>query len=184
MKTIKLLTYFLLFSSTIISAQEDVKKQAESKTKTEAFISKTGTIIKFIDFKLTPLKTSYATCETRVRKITSGAESLYCLQIVKEGKYGDSKASITLLDLVELIKAFNKLKSSVEADLTSTQDYLENKFVTDDGFSLGYYADKGKATWFIKLEKYGSDNTVYLNGSESIEELLNSAKSKIEELKK
>jgi len=61
---------------------------------------------------------------------------------------------------------------------------LENKFVTVDGFQVGYYVDKGKATWYVKLERYGSDNTVYIDNVTTIEGALEGAKSKIEEMKK
>ncbi|MCL1484538.1 MAG: hypothetical protein MH208_09330 [Marinobacter sp.] len=95
----------------------------------------------------------------------------------------NSTASIEYSDLLEVIKALNSLKSEVESDIRSDPDYMENKFITEDGFQLGYYITKGKATWYLKLEKYGSDKTLFINDLEKIERNFLDAKNKIEELK-
>lgn len=106
------------------------------------------------------------------------------IKLKKPDKYGNSTASIEYSDLLEVIKAFNSLKSEVENDVNTNPDYLENKFITEDGFQLGYYVTKGKATWSIKLEKYGSDKTLFIKDLEEIESNFIEAKNKIEELKK
>ncbi|MCH5719831.1 hypothetical protein [Niabella hibiscisoli] len=174
----------VLFYSSVAFSQE-VKKDADvAKTKMDVFVSRTGAITKFIDTKLTGIKTSYEVAETRVRKISNGSLSAYFYQIEKEGKYGDNTASIEYTDLIEVIKALKSLKSEVEKDIASKPDYLENKFITVDGFQVGYYVSGEKATWYIKLEKYGSDNTIFIKDGEDIEAPFNEARSKIEELKK
>ena len=78
------------------------------------------------------------------------------------------------------------LQSEEPKDVASNPDYLENKFITVDGFEVGYFVDKGKSTWYLKLEKYGNDNnTLFIkDGSSNIETAFNDAKTKIEELKK
>lgn len=178
----KILTLLLLSVTTINFAQE-AKKEIE-KTKMDAFISKTGTILKFTDYKLSGLKQSFGKLtETRIRKINSGTLAMYFFQIEKSGQYGDSTASIEYADLLEIIKAINSLKSEVEKDLTSNPDYLENKFTTSDGFQVGYYVSKGKINWYIKLEKYGSDNTLFIENAELIEKSFEEGKNKINELK-
>lgn len=173
----------LLFTSLLIA--QEAKKDLESvKTKMDVFASKTGVITKFVDFNLTQVKGSYGVVsEARVRKIISGSTSLYFFQIIKEGKYGNSTASIEYVDLLEVIKALKSLKVEVEKDIQST-NYLENKFTTVDGFQVGYFVNNNKATWYLKLEKYGSDNTLFLNDVEALESSFDSAKIKIEELKK
>ena len=183
--TRKLIFLFsLLLLGNLIYSQE-VKKEADAaKTKMDVFVSKTGSITKFIDTRLTGIKTSYDIAETRVRKISNGSLTAYFYQIEKEAKYGDNIASIEYSDLVEVIKALKLLKSEVEKDIASNPDYLENKFVTVDGFQVGYYVSSGKATWYIKLEKYGSDNTIFIKEGDDIEVPFNEAKSKIDELKK
>ena len=59
------------------------------------------------------------------------------------------------------------MKTEVDNDVATNPDYLENKFVTSDGFQIGYYVDQGKTKWYLKLEKYGSDNTIFINDAET-----------------
>jgi len=179
------LALLLLCGTTTIYAQ-DIKKEVKTiETKMDAFASKTGIITKFTDTKLGVLKLSYGgVAETRIRKINSGTASSYFYQIEKEGKYSSSKASIEYSDLLEVIKALKTLRAEVDKDLAANPDYLENKFVTVDGFQVGYYVSKGKSSWYLKLEKYGTDNTIFVENGESIETAFNEAKTKIEDLKK
>ena len=180
-KTLTILALLL----TTYSFSQDIKKESEkAKTKMETFASKSGVITKFTDSKLSNLKSSYTVAETRVRKINSGDNVSYFYQIEKPGKYGSSTTSIEYSDLLEVIKAFNSLKSEVDNDVSTNPDYLENKFITEDGFQLGYFVNKGKATWYIKLERYGSDKTLFIKDLEKIESNIIEAKNKIEELKK
>lgn len=179
-----LLLFFSVFVLSSSSAQEAKKEIEKEKTKMDAFVSKTGTILKFTDYKLSGLKQSIGRLtETRIRKINSGTLTMYFFQIEKSGQYGDSTASIEYTDLLEIIKAISSLKSEVEKDLTSNPDYLENKFTTADGFQVGYYVSKGKISWYTKLEKYGSDNTLFIENVELVERSFDEAKNKIDELK-
>ncbi|MDP2687031.1 MAG: hypothetical protein Q8O62_07405 [Aequorivita sp.] len=180
-KTITIITLLL----TTYGFSQDIKTESETeKTKMETFASKTGVITKFTDNNLSNLKSTHTVAETRVRKVNSGGSEQFFYQIEKPDKYGTTTASIEYSDLLEVIKAFNSLKSEVESDLSKNPDYLENKFITEDGFQLGYYVSKGKATWYMKLEKYGSDKTLFINDLEKIETNFIEAKNKIEELKK
>ena len=40
-----------------------------------------------------------------------------------------------------------KLVAEADTDCSANPDYLENRFVTNDGFEIGYYVSKGKANW-------------------------------------
>ncbi|EKT4520362.1 hypothetical protein JE950_002007 [Flavobacterium psychrophilum] len=174
----------LLFASTTIFAQE-VKKEIETvKTKMDLFSSKTGTITKFVDTTLPNLKTTYGSAETKIRKIINSVTSAYFFQITNKGKYGSSTASIEYNDLIEVLKALKALHPEVEKDIATNPNYLENKFVTVDGFQVGYYISAGKSVWYVKLEKYGSDNTLFIDNGETIETAFTEAKNKIDELKK
>lgn len=180
----------ILFISTltimsITTYGQDVKKEAETvKTKMDVFASKTGSITKFVDTKLPNLKTTFDYAETRIRKITNGTQAAFFYQIIKEGKYSNSTASIEYSDLIEVLKALKVLKTEVTNDVSTNPDYMENKFVTVDGFQLGYYVSSGKASWYIKLEKYGSENTLFIDNGDTIETAFIEAKNKIDELKK
>lgn len=182
MKTI--LTLLALLITTCIFAQDLEKESEKVKTKMEQFASQSGVITKFTDTNLSDLKSGYTVAKTRIRELNSADNVKYFYQIEKSAKYGSSTASIEYSDLLEIIKAFNSLKSVVASDVTKNPDYLENKFITEDGFQLGYYVSKGKATWYIKLEKYGSDKTLFIKDLEKIESNFSEAKNKIEELKK
>ncbi|MBK0370081.1 hypothetical protein [Flavobacterium agrisoli] len=174
----------LVLCSSFVLGQETVKDAQLVKTKMDVFTSKTGVLTKFIDYNLPQIKSGFSTVsEARVRKLISGNTSLYFYQIEKQGKYTSVTASIEYVDLVEVINALNSLKGDLDKDIQMNSDYLENKFTTVDGFQIGYYVSKGKASWYLKLEKYGSDNTLFINDIESLDNSLNGAKSKIEELK-
>ena len=174
----------LIFSSLLIFSQDLKKEVPVVKTKMEVFTSRTGTITKLTDYSLPRLKTSYASVETRVRKVSSGLTPTYFYQIEKEGKYNNTTASIEYSDLLEVIKALKSLKTEVDKDLVTNPDYLENKFITVDGFQVGYFIIKGKASWYITLEKFGSDNTLFIDNGDTIETAFTTAKDKIDELKK
>ena len=178
-------TFIALLHLTISALSQDTKKEAETlKTKMDVFSSKTGTITKFIDTKLPKLKSSFEAAETRIRKISNGTNSAFFYQIIKAGKYSNSTASIEYSDLIEVLKALKVLKSDVEKDITLKPDYLENKFITVDGFEVGYYVSNNKISWYLKLEKYGSDNTLFIDNGDTIETTFIEAKNKIDELKK
>lgn len=180
--------FFLVSTLTIMSVAtygQDVKKEAENvKTKMDVFASKTGSITKFVDTKLPNLKATYGSAQTRIRKITNGTTSAFFYQIEKEGKYSSNTASIEYSDLTEILKALKVLKTDVANDVSANPDYMENKFVTVDGFQVGYFISGGKASWYIKLEKYGSDNTLFIDNGDTIETAFTDAKNKIDELKK
>lgn len=164
---------------------QEVKKEAETvKTKMDVFASKTGSITKFVDAKLPNLRATYGSAETRIRKISNGTTSAFFYQIEKAGKYNNSTASIEYSDLTEVLKALKVLKTDVTNDISANPDYMENKFVTVDGFQVGYFVSGGKASWYIKLEKYGSENTLFIDNGDAIETAFTEAKNKIEELKK
>jgi len=183
MKTKILLTYLMTVCTFISLAQDTRKSEKLQQTKLETFVSKTGVIIKFVDYKLPNLKLFLDGAETRIRQLSSGNTIGYFYQIEKSGQYTNSTASIEYSDLLEVIKALSTLKANADMDISSNPDYLENKFVTSDGFELGYYVNRNKIKWYLKLEKYGSDNTLFISDVETIEIAFQNAKSKIEELK-
>lgn len=177
MKKLFSVVAIVLFST--IAWSQDVK---EANTKMDVFASKTGVIMKYIDYSLPDLSLTYGVAETKVRKLIGGGDIGYFYQISYKGKYDTKKASIAYEDLLEVIKALQTLKSEGDSDIALNPDYLENKFVTDDGFQLGYYVSSGKMKWYMVLEKYGSGNTIFINDVSTIETALNGAKTKIESL--
>lgn len=192
---LKFLITCTFLSSFLIACSQTEKKEAKAtetkkearttETKMEAFVSKTGVVIKFIDYKLDNIQLAYGDiASTRIRKLSNSIDSKYFFQIEKSGEYDNSTASIEYSDLLEVIKAIQTLKSEVGKDVLTDPDYLENKFITEDGFQIGYFISKGKASWYLKLEKYGSKGTLFLKDGDNIEAVFNNAKLKIQEQKK
>ena len=181
----KILFTFIAFLSFLAAFAQDKKDIKKNETKMEAFASRTGVIVKFVDYKLSGFKQFLGEkAETRIRKVIAGGESRYFYQIEKHGEYSNPTASIEYSDLLEVIKAFEVLKNESATDISSKPDYLENKFTTSDGFQIGYYIDGSKIKWYMQLESYGSGNTIFINDADAISGGLQEAKSKIEELKK
>lgn len=179
MKKLFIVNGLLLISMVIFG--QDTK---EANTKMDAFASKMGVIIKYVDYSLPNLSLNYGgVSETKVRKFIIGSDIGYFYQISFKGQYNTKTASIAYEDLLEVIKAIQTLKTESATDQSSNPDYLENKFVTDDGFQLGYYVSSGKLKWYLVLEKYGSGNTIFINDVTTIETAFNGAKEKIESLK-
>lgn len=174
------LMFLLLMVLTINVNAQEVK---ESKTKMNEFASKTGVIIKYEDYNLPDLKLIYGVAESKIRKLTSGGVEKLFYQISSKGKYGDKTASIAYEDLLETQKALISLKSQATLDKSTTSDYIENKFITDDGFQVGYYVSKNKLSWYMVLEKYGSNNTIFIKNAETVEQAFNQAKQRMDNLK-
>ena len=185
MLTIARVIFLTLFAAQFAHGQENKKETEHKLTKMEAFTSKTGTITKFVDFKMPSLKFFLGdVAETRVRKVIVGNELKYFYLIEKESKSKNviTTASIEYYDLLEVIKALAVLKRESGSDYTNKPDYLENKFVTSDGFQLGYYVTEGQGKWYMKFDQRGTDNTVFINDVQTIETSLTAAKNKIEEM--
>lgn len=170
----------ILFIALIIPlvtfAQDDSEKK---QTKFEQFASKTGKILKFVDVNMPKL----AYLETSIRTILGENKNAYFYRIEKsETSSSNSRiAMIEYSDLVEINKALTKLLSEDTADCASNPDYLENKFITEDGFRIGYYVSNGKANWFIRLDRH-NNSTIFLK-KEVLAENFPAAQKKIEELK-
>lgn len=171
------------------NTRTEIKKETNKDTKFYKFSSKSGSIIKFIDYKLPKLKfksSSYA--NTRIRKLINGEIILYFYQIIYRSKYGTNTTSIAYEDLKEVIKAIKVLKLEINNDENSDADYIENKFITDDDFRIGYHTRtrngiKGTIKWYIVLERYGTDDIMFINNISEIENLFNEAVLKIESIK-
>ena len=180
MRKLQLLLVSLLFTFQFCYSQE---KEVQ-KTKIDEFSSATGEIVKFIDYEAKELKISYGVVETKLRKFSAGDRTEFFFILSKDTKYSTKKASIAYEDLLEVNKALSVLKKSVALDESSNPSYIENKFITDDGFQIGYFVSKGKASWYISLEKYGSDNSIFIKDLDNLESVLKDAIEKIKVLKK
>jgi hypothetical protein len=177
----KILLLLALMVPFVSYAQNEAEKQL---TKFEQFSSKTGKISKFVDVNMPKIPKSYmGSLETGIR-ILMGEKNVYFYRIEEE-ETSRSIAHIAMIeysDLVEINKALAVLVSEVEADCAANPDYLENRFISEDGFQVGYYVSKGSASWYMKLERYGK-STVFIKNAEAITSSFTAAQKKIEELK-
>jgi hypothetical protein len=179
----KVLLLLLLALPMCMFGQADNK--AKQMTKFEEFSSATGKIVKFQDYKLPNMAESFmGSLETGIRTIMGGTSNAYFYRIeeTETSRTVSHIAMIEYSDLVEINKALDKLCASVETDIAANPDYLENKFRTVDGFEVGYYINKAKASWFMKLERYTS-STVFVKNQETLVDAFKNAQAKIEELK-
>jgi hypothetical protein len=157
--------------------------QQHQVTKIDEFISARGTIIRFQDYKLSGLKTRVGGVKSRIRKFTVKSQHKYFYQIEKRGEYRESVGSIEFEDLVQVIGALDVLKSQFADDVSKQADYLENEFVTIDGFKVGYYIADTESSWYVALGN-GSDETIFISDVDQMTSAFDEARIKIESLRK
>lgn len=181
----KVLLFIALLMPVASFAQGEQKKEP---TTFEKFTSSIGHIVKFVDYKLPNLESSYERAQVTVRKVTNNnsSECFLKIEFTNYNKH-EYSAFIAYEDVKELAKALQELKSISESDGTGDANYLENKFKTKDRLYLGYYIDKNKngdkaPTWFLSLEGYNSSN-LYFKSADPLLETLTTAIDKIEQIK-
>lgn len=189
-KIIALQLVFLFGIANSANAQ-DVKKETETKTKLDLLFSEPGVIIKTVDYKMASLPTMTLTsnAETKVRVCKSERveEYYYIIKIV--GKNGTMTAAIEHSDLLKVIDALKTLKAEEKADISSKPDYLENKYITSDGFKVGYiikngWYEKGTSTWYLSQGSHCDlGEGMVLRSVEDFEQAIEEAKQKMDELK-
>ena len=114
-----------------------------------------GTVIKFVDKKVNKiiyyLQSRGIDCS--IRTFYNNGGNTYFVVLEPPFVTGGVKSiGIEYSDLLEVNKAIDKFFKEVDSDCASDPDYLENKFITEDGFKIGYYVDKGKAHWFVDFD--------------------------------
>lgn len=145
-----------------------MEKKTDAQTKFEAFSSRIGVICRFRDYNLPRIdliQTNEATIAIpSVRVVTLGHEEkkfFFHIEMVTE--YHSDSATIEYSDFQEMLMAFDTLQSCEIEDSRERPDYLENHFVTEDGFKIGYYISGGKTVWFLNLSRYGTKSSLYMN---------------------
>ena len=167
----------LLLISTFLLGQ-DAK---EENTKPDTSISKTGVMIKIINYSLPEvLKSNEKKAwgyRSNVRKTIIGGEIVYAYRIYDGSKFAD----IAYDDLPEVIKTIETLKTQSGSDKSLNPDYLENKFVGGDGLEVGYYISEDELTWFVDSK---SGCFLKFKDISFFQTSLKQAKTKIESLKR
>ena len=143
-------------------------KKTEAQTKFEAFSSKIGVICRFRDYNLPRIDLNqtenYTIAIPSVRVVTLGPEEKkFFFHVEMATEYHSDSATIEYSDFQEMLKAVDTLQSCEKEDSKENPDYLENHFVTEDGFKVGYYISKGKTVWFMNLSRYSTNSSLYMS---------------------
>jgi len=172
--------------------------QEKSLSKMDKFLEGSGKIYRLENYPISALMSAQnETIKAVLRKVSNGLESQYFLILSHEtgGKYSKTKsASIAEEDLRGIVRAIPSLKAQAQKEEGYTYS-VENKYISDGGFKLGYIAQKEEKwvepnyvegdpflVWFITLEKYGESGFFFLDELQ-FEATFKEAQSKIKELK-
>ena len=148
MKKKTLISIILLILSLNINAQTDSINNRG--TVYDNYISQKGLKIKFEDKKLSKISygissNAYLKCKLRVVKV-EGFENKYFV-ILGEG----DDNIIEYSDLINVSKELEKLLKEADIDSSQNPDYIENKYISNDGFVIGYFIEGKKNKWFMQL---------------------------------
>lgn len=151
------------------------------------------------------IQTDYTYINTFVRKVDVGdkIQYYYVLKAVSKDKHIPIQSFYAIMipyeDLTKVNNALPLLIAKEENDkITGIEEtvYVENKFVTERGFKIGYCIDNGKLEWFVEFDYFAPingwnmkdrviDNKTFIlnnyNGNE-IGEIFGKAQAKIESL--
>ena len=177
MKKLCLLCFIMMLPLFVTAQNEANQKQ----TKYEEFVSKSGSILKFVDkYMKNCLLDLGSTVRCKIRTVYGEGKNLYyfVLEKVKNSVAETSSAFIEYSDLVEINKAYTRLLNEEKGDCDLKPDYLQNMFTSEDGFKIGYYVEKSKANWKVRLE-YGGDY-YSVKPPENFAECLRTAQREIE----
>ena len=166
-------------------------QETENKDQTtyEKFTSSIGYIVKYYNYTLPNLPSTYDLASVVVRKVISEGDESLCFLRIEFTRYEGSTQSAFIAenDLVEMKKALEELISLSASDGTGDADYLENKFRIKDGSCIGYYIAKNKSgdkkpTWYFDIN--GRNNgTLYFSSPDALLNCFSEAIAKIEAIK-
>jgi len=175
MKKTLILLSLLLFTLSLVAQNTN---KVESKL--NDITSQRGVMIKFREYSMPLLNLQYGERAVfKIRKFVQKENDVFFLNI----KNGSASSAIPEEDLIAIIEAIKTLKLSLESDSLGSKEYLENKYITNEGIQIGYYVKGSRVSWFFKLGGYGSNNTLLIKKFSDLESLLNDVNTKIQEIK-
>ncbi len=151
-------------------------------TKLENLISAKGKLVRTVSHDLEATHSETNVLSAQVMVVDTGDSVAYFLLLAKEREDDEVVAAIAEADIKALSKAIISLKAASLVDVYLNADHVQNIFVTDDNFTIGYFVLDSSLTWFIALDEY-SDELEYFDDVSVIENLLTSAEDKIKEIK-
>lgn len=176
--------FFILMMIPLIAAGQEVKD--EHKDKMELFASETGISTKLIYYKLERLVGNKGVphgVDADVLEVIKNGETKYFYRLRSRLTGVDNAiASVEYSDLKIVRHAIESLEKEIAIDVNNQSDVTMNYFTTEDYFRVGYYIKKNKVTWFIELDRLGTNREVEFLSNEPIIRSIDEAISKIEML--
>ena len=180
----KKLILLLALMMLIVSCTQDLEKK--DQTTFEKVTSSTGSIVKFYDYTMPELASSYETVTVEVRKVISGSQTncFLCIYKINNEINNAQSAFIAADDLVEMKKALEELKTLASSDGAGEAYYMANKFRIKDGSEIGYFIQNGdkEPTWYFDING-NPGSTLYFNTPDGLLECFAGAIAKIDAIK-
>jgi len=151
-------------------------------TKLQSLVSEKGKLIRSVSHDLQSLQSGANTLKAQITIVDSDDGTEYFLQLIRETEYEDDIAAISESDIKDLSKALDALKKASQVDVYLDADHVQNVFVTEDDFKIGYFVLDASLTWFIEFDEY-NDELEYFSDISVLENLFEKAEEKIKELK-
>ena len=156
-----------------------ITSQNKSEIGKGGLSSKENRFVKFYDITTLGIPTAFGGwVKTHIRVFQENPNSKYSYIIEDES----SSILIEYQDLVKINQALVRLQSEVDADIQAGRDYLENKYVSDNGFQIGYCVKNGEVSWFMQLNR-NTSSFILLKEPELFIPSFKAAQQEIEELK-
>ena len=181
----------LFFIVIVMLLFSNVFAQTEQISKYDKLLSKSGCVIKKASVPVIQKNLAayggrdYISLSVKLVKI--GTTTYYYLYFYE--RWDDKFAFIEYNDLVSLISSLPTIRASEQKDITSEIEGIQNRYVTADGFAVGYNIENGYAQWGINLNIFDM-SSYYKKSTPDIELsydeillILKEGKKKIDELK-
>ena len=166
---------FLLF---VLIPIVGISQNENNKVANKYLSSKGNTFVKFYDVTTLGVPTAFGGwVKTHIRVFQENPNSTYSYIIEDKS----SSILIEYQDLVKINQALVRLQSEVDADIQAGRDYLENKYVSDNGFQIGYCVKNGEVSWFMQLNR-NTSSFILLKEPELFIPSFKAAQQEIEEL--
>lgn len=123
----------------------------------------------FFDYPISTIiiQTDYSHINTFVRRVDAGNEIqyYYVFKVVSKDTRASIQSSfVTMISYEDLEKINNALKLLLVKEENDRKlkleevDYIENKYVTESGFKIGYCIDNARLEWFVEFDHVGAIN--------------------------
>ena len=130
-------------------------------------------IYSFYDYPMSTIviQTDCSQINTFVRRVdvAEKTEYYYVLKAVsKDSRSSILSSFVTMISYEDLEKINNALKLLLVKEENDRKlkleevDYIENKYVTESGFKIGYCIDNARLEWFVEFDHVGAINGLNL----------------------